>query len=89
MSSVANKMEERIQIRASDEEKSLLRLACEIAGFRNLTNFIMKTMINESRRVLREHGSRTLSARDSEMVIKSLMNPPKPNEKLKFLLKNK
>ncbi len=89
MSSIVNKMEQRIQLRASDEEKTLLKLASELAGFRNLTNFIMKTMINESRRVLKDHCSHTLSARDSEIIINSLLNPPEPNEKLKKLLRIK
>jgi|JI10StandDraft_1071094.scaffolds.fasta_scaffold195818_3 uncharacterized protein (DUF1778 family) len=89
MSTIANRMDERIQIRASNEEKTLLKLASEAAGFRNLTNFIMNTMINESRRVLKEQGNRTLSERDSEIIISSLMDPPKPNDKLKRLLKLK
>jgi uncharacterized protein (DUF1778 family) len=89
MSTLAHRMDERIQIRASNEEKTLLRLASEAAGFRNLTNFIMNTMINESKRVLREQGSHTLSDRDSDLIIKSLINPPKPNDELKRLLKIK
>ncbi len=82
-------MEERIQLRASNEEKTLLKLASEVAGFRNLTNFIMNTMINESKRVLREHKNHILSERDGEIILNSVINPPIPNEKLKKLLKIK
>lgn len=89
MATLAHKMDDRIQLRASYEEKSLLKLASEAAGFRNLTTFIMNTMINESKRVLREQGDRTLSERDSEIILSSLINPPMPNERLKKLLKIK
>jgi uncharacterized protein (DUF1778 family) len=85
MGTTAQKMDDRIQLRASLEEKTLLKLASEAAGFRNLTNFIMKTMISESRRILAQQGTRTLSDKDSEIIVSSLINPPKPNEKLKKL----
>jgi uncharacterized protein (DUF1778 family) len=83
------RLDERIQLRTSNTEKVLLKQACELAGFRNLTTFIMNTMINECRRVLKEHGNRILSARDSERVINALMNPPQPNASLKKLLEIK
>lgn len=89
MSTLARKMDDRIQLRASNDEKALLKLACEAAGFRNLTTFIMNTMINESRRVLRDQGRQVLSERDSEIILDSLINPPAPNERLKKLLKIK
>jgi uncharacterized protein (DUF1778 family) len=89
MSTLAHKMDDRIQIRASNDEKALLKLASEAAGFRNLTTFIMNTMINESRRVLRDQGRQILSERDSEIILNSLINPPAPNERLKKLLKIK
>lgn len=89
MGTIAHKMDDRIQLRATNEEKTLLKLASEAAGFRNLTNFIMKTMISESRRILIQQGTRMLSDRDSEIIVSSLINPPKPNEKLKKLLKIK
>lgn len=88
MSLVMRKMEERIQLRASTEEKNLLKIACELAGFRNLTTFIMNTMKNECRKVLKEHGGRTLSAKDSEIIVNAIINFPKANTNLKKLLRN-
>ena len=89
MNTLAHKMDNRIQIRASNDEKTLLKLASEARGFRNLTSFIMNTMINESRRILRNQGGQVLSERDSEMILNSLINPPAPNKDLKKLLKIK
>ena len=89
MTALAHKMDERIQIRASNEEKTLLKLASEAAGFRNLTTFIMNTMINESKRILRTEGQKVFSKRDSSIILNSLINPPEPNEHLKKLLKIK
>jgi uncharacterized protein (DUF1778 family) len=89
MSHTAQKMDDRIQLRANNEEKALLKLASQVAGFRNLTTYIMNTMINESRKVLREQGKRVLSEKDSEIVLNSLINPPIPNENLRRFLKSK
>jgi uncharacterized protein (DUF1778 family) len=89
MSTTAHRLDERIQLRASQEEKTLLKLASEAAGFRNLTTFIMNTMLNESKRLLREQRQQVLSEKDSVIILKSLMNPPTPNETLKKLLKIK
>lgn len=89
MSIARKKLDERIQLRASHEEKQLLQLACELQGFRNLTAFIMNTMIYECKQVLKEHGGHNLSAKDSELVLEALTNPPKPNKELIALLKNK
>ena len=89
MNTLANKMDNRIQIRASNDEKNLLKLASEARGFRNLTSFIMNTMINESRRILKNQENQILSERDSEIILNSLINPPAPNEQLKKLLKIK
>lgn len=89
MSVTTKKLDERIQLRTSQDEKHLLQLACELQGFRNLTAFIMNTMVNECKRVLKEHGGHTLSAKDSKLAIEALINPPKPNEKLTKLLKEK
>jgi uncharacterized protein (DUF1778 family) len=89
MPTIAHKMDERIQLRASNDEKALLKLAAEAAGFRNLTTFIMNTMINESKRILRTEGQKILSERDSAIILNSLINAPEPNEHLKKLLKIK
>lgn len=89
MSTTSKKLDERIQLRTSREEKQLLQLACELQGFRNLTAFIMNTMLHECKKVLKEHGDLHLSKRDSTMVIDALTNPPKPNTKLLKLLKDK
>lgn len=89
MNTLAHKMDDRIQIRTSNDEKTLLKLASEAAGFRNLTTFIMNTMINESKRILRDQGRQVLTERDTEIILNSLINPPAPNERLRKLLKIK
>jgi len=43
----------------------------------------MKTMLNESKHLLREQSQRILSEKDSEIILKSLISLPIPNENLR------
>lgn len=89
MRAAAKHLDERINMRASKEEKSLLESASELAGFRDLTTFIMTTMRRESMRLINEHGAQYLSDRDRDIILNLLASPPKPNENLRKLLKQK
>lgn len=76
-----------INMRTTEDEKSLLQKAADFAGFSNLTNFIMTVARREAHRLLSDYHTTYLSAQDWEQVNQLMANPPKANAKLKKLLK--
>ncbi len=78
-----------IAMRATDTEKQFLQKASELAGFSNLTSFILTTARKEAIHILSDFNTTHVSERDWKFVVDLLENPPEPNEKLKALLKNR
>jgi uncharacterized protein (DUF1778 family) len=78
-----------INMRASGQEKALLQRAAEIAGFSNLTNFIMTAARQEATRVLSDSNVSYLSGKDFDRVNNLLAEPPLPNVALSDLLGQK
>ncbi|MHB8455735.1 MAG: type II toxin-antitoxin system TacA family antitoxin [Acidiferrobacterales bacterium] len=72
---------DRIELRATKEEKRLLAAAAAYERL-DVTSFIMRNVLPAAREVV-EHAERiVLSARDSARVLKLLENPPKPSPAL-------
>ncbi len=72
---------DRIELRATKEEKELLAAAAAYERL-DVTSFIMRNVLPAAREVV-EHAERiVLSARDSARVLKLLENPPKPSPAL-------
>ncbi len=72
---------DRIELRATKEEKRLLAAAAAYERL-DVTSFIMRNVLPAAREVV-EHAERiVLSARDSDRVLKLLENPPKPTSAL-------
>lgn len=86
MTAFAKPLNDRINLRTSTDEKSLFQRACELAGFRDLTTFIVTTMRRESVKLLREN-TQLLSARDRDIVLGALESPPKANKHLQELMR--
>lgn len=78
-SSVAR--DDRIELRATREEK---RLIAEAAAREQLdvTRFIMRNVLPVARDVVRRSERIVLSERDSKRVLELLEKPPKPTEAL-------
>lgn len=74
-----------INMRATPQEKLLLEKAANLAGFSNLTNFMMTAARKEAYRIISEINTIHLSEQDWNTVVKLLSNPPEPNEALKEL----
>lgn len=73
--------EERIELRATREEKRLLAAAAAHERL-DLTSFIMRNALPAAREVM-DHAERiVLSQRDSERVLALLEDPPKPTTAL-------
>jgi len=78
-----------INMRTTDQEKIFLQKAAELAGFSNLTNFVMTAARREATRVLSDIHTSYVSPKDWEMINDLINNPPEPNEQLKKLLSDR
>jgi len=73
--------EERIELRATREEKRLL-LAAAGQERLDLTSFVMRAALPAARAVMDRMDRIALSARDTKRVLDLLENPPKPTARL-------
>jgi uncharacterized protein (DUF1778 family) len=74
--------EDRIELRATKEEKRLLAAAAAYERL-DVTSFIMRNVMPTARDVIDRAERVVLSARDSKRVLRLLENPPKPTAALK------
>ena len=73
--------EDRIELRATKEEKLLLAAAAAYERL-DVTSFIMRNVLPTAREVVDRAERIVLSARDSKRVLELLENPPKPTPPL-------
>lgn len=73
---------ERLEARVSRELKSLLQKAAELEDS-SLSDFITKTAEEKAFQVIRKHKILKLSVEDSKAFVDAILNPPKPNKKLR------
>ena len=73
--------EDRIELRATKEEKRLLATAAAYERL-DVTSFIMRNVLPSARKVVDRAERIVLSERDSERVLQLLENPPKPTAAL-------
>lgn len=74
--------DDRIELRASREEKRLLAAAAAYQRL-DLTTFVMRTALPVAEEVVARHERIRLSARDGARVLELLENPPKPTPALR------
>lgn len=73
---------ERLEARVSKEQKELFQRAADLQGL-TLTDFMISSMQSAAVRAISDHEIMTLTGRDREIFIESLLNPPEPNERLR------
>lgn len=73
---------ERLEARVSKEQKQLFQKAADLEG-RNLTDFIIQTLQEAAHQTIERHGILRLSARDQQVFVKALLNPPGPGRRLR------
>jgi uncharacterized protein (DUF1778 family) len=76
---------ERLEARTTSRVKRLIQRAAELEG-RTVTDFMQDSLKKAAENVIRKHEEETLirlSKADSETFVKTLLNPPAPNKKLK------
>lgn len=72
---------DRIELRATKDEKRLLAAAAAHERL-DITSFIMRAMLPAAREIVDRSERIVLSKRDSVRVLKLLENPPKPTPAL-------
>lgn len=71
----------RLEARISPEQKSILVRAAALEG-RTVTDYIVAHLIPIAAKAIQERDVIKLSPRDSELFVRTLLNPPEPNENL-------
>jgi uncharacterized protein (DUF1778 family) len=74
--------DDRIELRASSEEKRILAAAAAYQRL-DLTTFVMRTALPVAEKVVARHERLRLSARDSARVLELLERSPKPTATLR------
>jgi uncharacterized protein (DUF1778 family) len=69
--------DERIELRASREQKRILNAAAAYERL-DLTSFVMRTALPAAEEIVARHERIILSARDSQRLLDLLEDPPKP-----------
>jgi uncharacterized protein (DUF1778 family) len=88
MPSSAAARDDRIELRASREEKRVLAAAAAYERL-DLTTFVMRAALPAAEEVVARHERIVLSARDSARVLELLEHPPKPTPALRAAAKRR
>ena len=72
----------RLEARISVEEKELIKRAADLQGC-SLTEFVVRSAQEAARKAVKDHQMMSLTARDTEAFVKTLLKPPAPSKKLK------
>lgn len=73
----------RFDTRLPKDQKDFFEYAATLGGYRNLTEFVIHSVEVIAKEIVEKHNSILASKQDQEIFFKALMNPPKPNAKLK------
>lgn len=80
--------DDRIELRASREEKRVLAAAAAYERL-DLTSFVMRSALPAAEKIVARHERITLTARDSARVLNLLEHPPKPSAALRAAAKRR
>jgi uncharacterized protein (DUF1778 family) len=73
----------RFDTRLPREQKEYFEYAANLGGFRNLTEFIVFSANQQATKIVESHNAVLASKRDQKVFFDAIMNPKKPNTKLK------
>lgn len=74
---------DRVDVRISKEQKELIKHASALRGFKNLTEFIVYCINTEAHKIINENNTVLNTLEDKRIFLNAILNPPKPNDKLK------
>lgn len=73
----------RFDARLPKEQKEFFEYAARLGGFRTITDFVLSSAQNQAKKIIEEHNKILASKKDQEIFFNELINPKKPNKKLK------
>lgn len=79
---------DRIDVRISKEHKELIKLASEMSGFKNLSEFVIFCAKTEATRIIAENDQVLHSLEDKKIFVNAILNPPAPGSELRKALSN-
>lgn len=82
------KQQARFDARLSKEQKQFFERAAYLGGFRNLTDFVMLTVQEKAKQIIKEKEQTIASERDGQIFFDAITNAKKPSETLKKALNN-
>ena len=83
MATKVNKKEmARFDTRLSVEQKQFFERAAVLGGYRSLTDFIILTVQEKAKRIVKEREQVLASQKDNKIFFDALLNPEKPNKEL-------
>lgn len=77
----------RFDTRLPKEQKEFLEEAVVLGGYRSLSDFVISSAMEKAKIIVEERRNLLTSKKDRETFFDALLNPPKPNEKLKAAAK--
>jgi len=77
---------ERTEARLLPEQKKRIEWAARLKGL-SLSDFIVQHADEAAIKTIQQHTSWTLGDRDRDLLVQALLNPPKPNARMKGAVK--
>ena len=78
---------ERINLRLDSNAKRKLEKAASVSG-RSVSRFVIESALESAEETIRAEETMTLSARDTDLFFDAILNPPRPNAKLRRATKD-
>ncbi len=77
----------RFDTRLPKEQKEFFEEAVVLGGYRSLSDFVISSAMEKAKIIIEERKNLLTSKKDREIFFDALLNPSKPNEKLKAAAK--
>ncbi len=84
--STAIKEQARFDARLPKEQKHFFERAAYLGGYRNLTDFVIHTVQEKAKEIIKEKEQIIASERDSQIFFDAITKPKKPSKTLKNAL---
>ena len=73
----------KFDVRLSAEQKQYFELAANFGGYKTLSEFVIFSVRAQADKIIEKHNAILASQKDQEIFFDTIMNPGKPNKKLK------
>ena len=79
---IESKGKTRFDTRLPIEQKELFERAATLSGYKSLSEFVLRTVQQRAKQIIKENELIVASERDSEIFFDSLVNAEAPNDAL-------